>query len=94
VVEMDPDRPWTRIRIRPDPILDALYLIQAVENKIRECAESCSVGNKGFTLPHDSRKLILSVLRMRLRIRMFLGLSDPDPLVGGTDPLPDPSIIK
>jgi hypothetical protein len=28
------------------------------------------------------------------RIRMFLGLLDPDPLVRGTDPDPDPSIIK
>ncbi len=33
------------------------------------------------------------VLRIRiLRISMFLGLSDPDPLVQGTDP--DPSMIK
>jgi hypothetical protein len=29
-----------------------------------------------------------------LRIRMFLGLLDPVPLVRGTDPDPDPSIIK
>jgi hypothetical protein len=29
---------------------------------------------------------------MRIRIRMFLGLLDPDPLVRGTDPGPDPSI--
>jgi hypothetical protein len=28
------------------------------------------------------------------RIRIFLGLLDPDPLVRGTDPAPDPSIIK
>jgi hypothetical protein len=25
---------------------------------------------------------------------MFFALSDPDPLVGGADPNPDPSIIK
>jgi hypothetical protein len=25
---------------------------------------------------------------------MFLGLPDPDPLVRGTDPTPDPSIVK
>jgi hypothetical protein len=35
---------------------------------------------------------------LRIRIRMFLGLLDPDPLVPGTDsgtnPAPDPSIIK
>ncbi len=38
--------------------------------------------------------LLQSVLR--IRIRMFLGLSEPDPLVRGTDPAPDPdpSIIK
>jgi hypothetical protein len=31
---------------------------------------------------------------IRIRIRMFLGLRDPDPLVRGMDPDPDPSIIK
>jgi hypothetical protein len=33
---------------------------------------------------------------LRIRIRMFLGLLDPDPLVQGRlpDPAPDPSIIK
>jgi hypothetical protein len=33
---------------------------------------------------------------LRIRIRMFLGLPDPDPLVKGMDPGPglDPSIIK
>jgi hypothetical protein len=38
-----------------------------------------------------------SVLRIRIRrIRMVLGLLDPDshPLVRGTDPAPDPSSIK
>jgi hypothetical protein len=35
---------------------------------------------------------LLSVLR--IRTRMFLGLLDPDPLVRGIDPEPDPSIIK
>ena len=29
-----------------------------------------------------------------IRIRMFLGLSDPDPLVRGTDPAPDPSLFS
>jgi hypothetical protein len=28
------------------------------------------------------------------RIRMFLGLTDPDPLVRGTDPAPDPSFFQ
>jgi hypothetical protein len=31
---------------------------------------------------------------LRIRIHMFLGLLDPDPLVRGMDPDPDPSIIK
>jgi hypothetical protein len=33
---------------------------------------------------------------LQIRIRMFLGLPDPDPLVRGTDPDPalDPSVIK
>jgi hypothetical protein len=41
----------------------------------------------------------LSVLRIRIRIHMFLGLPDLDPLVRGMDPAPapdpdpDPSII-
>jgi hypothetical protein len=30
---------------------------------------------------------------MRIRIHMFLGLPDPDPLVRGMDPAPDPYII-
>ncbi len=28
-----------------------------------------------------------------IRIRMFLGLQDPYPLVRGTDPAPDPSLF-
>jgi hypothetical protein len=47
-------------------------------------------------------RMLLKILRLCvkpvLRIRMFLGLldPDPDPLVRGTDPAPapDPSIIK
>jgi hypothetical protein len=37
-----------------------------------------------------------AVFRMRIRLHMFLGLPDPDPLVGGMDPdpAPDPSIIN
>jgi hypothetical protein len=35
-----------------------------------------------------------AVFRIRIhRINMFLGLPDPDPLVRGMDPDPDPSII-
>ncbi len=40
--------------------------------------------------------LLQALLRIRswIRIRMYLGLPDPDPLVRGTDPALDPSIIK
>ncbi len=34
------------------------------------------------------------VMRIRIRIHMFLGLLDPDPVVRGMDPDPDPSITK
>jgi hypothetical protein len=37
------------------------------------------------------------VLRIRIRIHrihMFLGLQDPDPLVRGMDPDPDPFVMK
>ncbi len=42
-------------------------------------------------------ELLEPVLRIRIRIyqiHMFLGLLDPDPLVRGMDPDPDPSITK
>jgi hypothetical protein len=43
----------------------------------------------------DLQVISLTVLRIRIRIRMFLGILDPDPLVRGMDPdpAPDPSII-
>jgi hypothetical protein len=46
---------------------------------------------KSCTLEQHVRE---AVLRIRIhRIHMFLGLPDPDPLVRGMDPDPDPSII-
>ncbi len=58
-----------------------------------------SHGNRNSRVPLFQalgRKCLLNLeseLRIRiLRIRLFLGLLDPDPLVRGTDP--DPSIIK
>jgi hypothetical protein len=67
-------------------------------------AQSNTVGSYGMTYePGVSPKTIHNVWPMhravylklkpvlRIRIRMFLGLLDPDPLVRGTDPDPDPS---
>jgi hypothetical protein len=40
------------------------------------------------------RGYLLAVLRIRIqRIHMFLCHPDPDPLVRGMDPAPDPSIV-
>ncbi len=48
-----------------------------------------------FMIPSSNPALKGAVLRIRIRrIRMFLGLPDPDLLARGTDPDPDPSIIK
>ena len=45
-------------------------------------------------LPFSTGKPVLRI-RIRIhRIHMFLGLLDPDPLVRGMDPDPDPSVIK
>jgi hypothetical protein len=41
-----------------------------------------------------SRIICLSIENPVFRIRKFLGLPDPDPLVRGTDPDPDSPIIK
>ncbi len=41
------------------------------------------------------RVICKAVFRIRIhRIHVFLGFPDPDPLVRGMDPDPDPSIIK
>ncbi len=45
-------------------------------------------------LPHEEyrKAKTAAVLWIRIQIRMFMGLMDPDPLVRGTEP--DPSFIK
>jgi hypothetical protein len=49
--------------------------------------------NSGLVVSKVVGYWLMAVLRIRIRrIRMFLGLPDPDPLVRGLDP--DPSIIK
>ncbi len=48
-------------------------------------------------IPKTTSTEFSSVFRIRIRIHrihMFLGLPDPDLLVRGMDPDPDPSIIK
>jgi hypothetical protein len=39
-------------------------------------------------------KAVLGIRIQIHRIRMFLGLPDPDPLVRGADPAPDPSLFS
>jgi serine/threonine protein kinase len=43
------------------------------------------VGTQAYMAPEVS---------LLIRIHMFLGLLDPDPLVRGMDPDPDPSVIN
>ncbi len=45
--------------------------------------------------PDVTQERFSSVLRIRIRIHMFLGIQDPDPLVRGMylDPDPDPFFI-
>jgi hypothetical protein len=45
---------------------------------------------------HRAIKPVLRIQIRTRRIRMFLGLldPDPDPLVRGMEPNPDPSIVK
>jgi hypothetical protein len=52
-------------------------------------------GQNMFNPPQTFYQLISPVLRIRIRIHrihMFLGLTDPDPLVRGMDPDPDPAL--
>ena len=58
------------------------------------CSMSLSSGDlnkKNITLAYKNCELYETVLENRIRIRMFLGLPDPDPLVSGSDP--DPSLF-
>jgi hypothetical protein len=46
------------------------------------------------TINTHSNGIVHTLPGFPIRIRKFLDLPDPDPLVRGTDPDPDPSIIK
>jgi hypothetical protein len=55
------------------------------------------IENRGFLKKYSSSLniyLYQAVLGIWLRIRMFLGLSDPYPLVRGMGPDPDPSLFS
>jgi hypothetical protein len=58
-----------------------------------------STSHARFAKLQQSSGTVFSVLRIRIQIRIrwiriFLGILDPDPLVSGMDPDPDPSITK
>jgi hypothetical protein len=70
---------------------ESLHTFQSMDSVLGNAA-------KHIPLPQIERErspLFLAVFRIH-RLHMFLGLSDPDPLVRGMDPDPDPvlSIIK
>jgi hypothetical protein len=68
--------------VDPDPDSDPEHYIQQCWQEMGTRDQCASKGT-----------LLKAVLRIRLRIRMFLGMLDPDPFVRQTDPAPDPSII-
>jgi hypothetical protein len=51
---------------------------------------------KILTVMYNNLFLLMIVPVLGIRIRMFLGLPDPDPLVRGADPdpAPDPSLFS
>jgi hypothetical protein len=66
----------------------------------RKKPKKANKGKKLWIKSVEVRTYIFKVLgiRIRNRIRMFLGLPDPEPLVRGTDPdpdlAPDPSLFS
>jgi hypothetical protein len=76
-------------RIEPGEQLQQVLLQKGLDTELSFLARAWD------PLAFIRQVLILeSVLRIRIhRIHMFLGLPDPDPLVRGMDPHPDPSII-
>jgi hypothetical protein len=67
--------------------------LEGLNSKIEEVLD-----NVGMTIQEKLKETnsgslsCLTSSGLRIRIRMFLGLLDPDPVVRGTDP--DPSILK
>ncbi len=59
----------------------------------KKLTEICPT-NQGWVSEKNLEKFLSYKSVLGIRLRMFLGLLDPDPLVRGTDPAPNPSIIK
>ncbi len=75
--------PAKMMPVRPDPILDALYLVQAVENKVREGAEPWTVGHGGQ-----------QGLNLYTRVHTPSWLRETAPIsVAYPDPAPDPYVF-
>jgi hypothetical protein len=77
-----------------------LLFVPAVSERLAKAAppggNTLATGSEDNRSTYTSTCITLSVLRIRLqihRIHMFLSLPDPDPLVRGMNPDPDPSII-
>ncbi len=71
------------------------HLKKTTYGRKREGLQTGAIAANSFKKEAFRDAVIFSVfLIQNLRIHMFLGLLDPDPLVTGMDPDPDPSIIK
>jgi hypothetical protein len=64
---------------------------------INECTQEIGHLQSVNSHEHLLQSPFTAVFRIRIRIHrihMFLGHKDPDPLVRGMDPDPDPTILK
>ncbi len=84
------------MRSLPEPVFLNDYGAQTNLFQGMNTASLCSLAGRDDK-PIPTRFLApIAVFRIRSRIHrihMFLGFQDPDPLVGGMNPDPDPSII-
>jgi len=97
--------PAVHPRLLLDHEVPQLLPVRPVQLRQRRLAPPAShhwLADKGAE-PEEKRNTLRAietkkkpVFRIQIRIHMFLGLPDPDPLVRSTDPDPaqDPSIIK
>jgi hypothetical protein len=61
-----------------------------------DAQQAAAHGGRGDMRPEqqETRRQVYAQQCWRIRIRMFLGFPDPDPVVQGSDPAPASSIIK